>query len=77
MMLLVGILLGYWAKEMITLLRKLYANTIEKNMVEQSGVVKPTTQQKVVDLTSESGVIPQLTPAQYYLSEKEREARTL
>ena len=76
--LILGLLIGYWCKEVYQKLRLIVEQTKEQKIYNDSGIVRPTSRVvRQVDLTvSDTGGVRRLTPDQAMLANiKEREAR--
>jgi len=76
--LILGLLAGFYAKEMYTMLKELYEAKTEEREANKAGVVRPVagkvTKNTPIDLSSSTGSIPRMTPDQIELARiKERD----
>lgn len=77
---IIGMLAGWYAKEVYRRLDVLYKAKQEEHQAKQAGVIRPTpikaTRSQPIDLTSQTGGIMRLTPEQHALArQKERDAQ--
>ena len=77
--LVIGLLVGYWAKEVYIKLNQLHEDYVERKQAKEVGVVRPSRRpvnNQPIDLSSETGGIRRLSPDQYILAnQRERDEK--
>lgn len=81
MYLVLGLLIGYWTKDVYVMLKTLYDERMEAREANKAGVVRPSvtklTKSVPIDLSSDAGAIRRPTPNEIALQSLVEQDKTI